>query len=116
MQELYEATPYDAAPAVPPWNETTMPINIGGDARRSICLYNNAGVGICDGTYLVWAKKGSNPWVRVGAPIVVAGSSVGHAIVSMETINTFDKLYVSIVAGAAADRWFLASGGNQGYE
>ena len=114
MIVLTAVTPFD-----PGWNEATMPVNIGGDARRAICLYRAAGAGTCDGTYRIWARNTSfatNPWVRVGAPIAVAASAQGHAITNMEELNCFNKLYVSADGGAAADNWFLASGGNQGYE
>ena len=113
MLTLTAVTPYDLA-----WDETAMPVNIGGDSRRAICLYRTA-AGTCDGTYRIWARNTSfstNPWVRLGAPVTVAASAQGHALVNMEEINCFDKLYVSADGGAAADRWFLASGSNQGYE
>jgi hypothetical protein len=116
MITLVAATPYDAVPAVPPWDEATMAQNIGGDSRRAICFYNTAGGGTCDGTYSIWGRKGTDEWVRIGAPIVIAGSTQGHAIPDMEEINTFNKIHVSADGGAAANRWFLASGGNQGYE
>jgi len=107
---LTATTPYD-----PAWDEVTMPSNIGGDSRRTICLYKTV-AGTCDGVYSVWARKGTNPWVRLGAAITVAASVQGHSIVNMESINSFDKIYVSAAAGANADRWFLTSGGNMGYE
>ena len=113
MLTLTAVTPFDLA-----WDEATMPVNIGGDSRRAICLYKSV-AGTCDGVYSIWARNTSfstNPWVRLGAAVTVAASAQGHALVDMEEINCFDKLYVSGAAGAAADRWFLASGGNQGYE
>lgn len=116
MITLVEATPYDVVPAVPPWDEATMAQNIGGDARRALCFYNSVPAGICDGTYSVWGKKGSGVWVRIGDVITIAGSDRGHAIAHMEGINSFDKLHVSASAGFAAESWFLASGGNMGYE
>lgn len=109
MITITDVTPYDVA-----WDETTMPVNIGGDPRRCVCLYREAGAGTCNGVYSVWVRKGTAPWVRVGSNITVAGSERGHAIASMEVMNSFTKLYVCRVGAANADRWFVSSSGNTG--
>jgi len=109
MQAISTVTPYDLA-----WDETTMPLNIGGDARRAICLYDT-GLGVCDGMYSVWGRKGTNPWARIGDTIAVAGSTIGHVIADMEAINSFNKVYVSVDV-VSCDSWFLASSGRMGYE
>lgn len=109
MLTLSATTPYDIA-----WSETTMPLNIGGDQRRAICLYSDAGV-TCDGVYSIWVRSKTDPWLRLGAAVTVAASAKGHALGDLESMNCFDKVYVSAAGGAAADRWFVASGGNQGY-
>lgn len=94
-----------------------MAVRIGGDPHRSICLYNSAGAGSdVDGVYSVWAKNGDNPWVRIGDEITPTPTEEGHAIVPMDTINCFDKVYVSADVKSHADNWFLTYSGNQGYE
>lgn len=111
MIALTDITPYTLLPV--PWDETTMPVNIGGDARRSVALYSDAGAD-CDGIYSIWGKDGDNPWVRIGDTVTLAASAKGQVIVNMEVINCFNKLYVCHDGASNADNWFLASGGNMG--
>jgi hypothetical protein len=107
---LSPITPYGLG-----WTET-MSIRIGGDPKRTICLQNSFVPGTCDGDYHIWVKKGANPWVQYGDPIVLAGTQQAHAMENLEGINCFDRLYVSAGKFSQADFWFMTTSGNQGYE
>lgn len=106
---LTDVTPYGVG-----WLET-MAVNIGGDPRRSINLYNSVALGTCDGTYSIWVKKGDDPWLKFGDDIAIAGSTRGHALTDREGLNCFDKLYVSKDVAANAESWFMTTSGNMGY-
>ena len=105
---LTAITPYDGA------FDESVAVNIGGDPRRTICIYNTVGADV-DGIYSIYVKKGSDPWLRWGA-VNLALTPKCYSIPDMEGINCFDKLLVIHDKFANGDQWFLTSSGNQGYE